>query len=44
MGMGTYLDETPNTNTNNNDGNNNNNNNNNNNKSDIYQFNVDTNK
>ena len=43
MGMGTYLDETPNTNTNNNDGNNNNNNNNNN-KSDIYQFNVDTNK
>ena len=42
--MGTYLDETPNTNTNNNDGNNNNNNNNNNNKSDIYQFNVDTNK
>ena len=40
--MGTYLDETPNTNTNNNDGNNNNNNNNN--KSDIYQFNVDTNK
>ena len=41
--MGTYLDETPNTNTNNNDGNNNNNNNNNN-KSDIYQFNVDTNK
>ena len=42
MGMGTYLDETPNTNTNNNDGNNNNNNNNN--KSDIYQFNVDTNK
>ena len=43
MGMGTYLHETPNTNTNNNDGNNNNNNNNNN-KSDIYQFNVDTNK
>ena len=42
MGMGTYLEETPNTNTNNNDGNNNNNNNNN--KSDIYQFNVDTNK
>ena len=42
MGMGTYLDETPNTNTNINDGNNNNNNNNN--KSDIYQFNVDTNK
>ena len=42
MGMGTYLDETPNTNTNNNDGNNNNNNNNN--KSDIYQFNADTNK
>ena len=42
MGMGTYLDETPNTNTNNNDGNNNNNNNNN--KSDIYQFDVDTNK
>ena len=42
MGMGTYLDETPNTNTNNNDGNNNNNNNNN--KSDIYQFNVDTKK
>ena len=42
MGMGTYLHETPNTNTNNNDGNNNNNNNNN--KSDIYQFNVDTNK
>ena len=40
--MGTYLEETPNTNTNNNDGNNNNNNNNN--KSDIYQFNVDTNK
>ena len=40
--MGTYLHETPNTNTNNNDGNNNNNNNNN--KSDIYQFNVDTNK
>ena len=42
MGMGTYLEETPNTNTYNNDGNNNNNNNNN--KSDIYQFNVDTNK
>ena len=42
MGMGTYLHETPNTNSNNNDGNNNNNNNNN--KSDIYQFNVDTNK